>query len=129
MASACERIPAGEILWIRLTAPVSTYNAKVGDLVHGVVTQDVMCGDETVVPVGASVLGTVKSVRKVGLGVRHETAALKISFDEIAVTPDKSVAHRGFDSGSRQRPRAGVQRTSCTVFAAPTRCREPLPAA
>ena len=91
MASACERIPAGEILWVRLTAPVSSYNAKVGDLVRGVVTQDVMCGDETVVPVGAAVLGTVQTVRKVGLGIRHETAALKISFDEVAVTPDKSV--------------------------------------
>jgi hypothetical protein len=91
MASACERIPAGETLWIRLTAPVSTYNAKVGDLVQGVVTQDLMCGDETAVSVGASVLGTVQVVHKVGLGFRHETAALKITFREIAVTSDKSL--------------------------------------
>lgn len=91
MASACERIPAGETLWIRLTSPLSTYNAKVGDLVHGVVTQDVMCGDETVVPVGASILGKVQSVRKVGLGVRHETAALKFSFQEITVAPSNSL--------------------------------------
>jgi hypothetical protein len=91
MAFACERIPAGEVIWIRLTAPVSTYNAKVGDLVTGVVTQDVMCGDETAVSVGASVLGTVQAVRKVGLGVRHETAALKITFQQIAVTRDQSM--------------------------------------
>ncbi len=91
LASACERIPAGEVIWIRLTAPVSTYDAKVGDLVTAVVTQDVMCGDETAISVGASVLGTVQSVRKVGLGVRHETAALKITFQEIAVTRDQSM--------------------------------------
>jgi hypothetical protein len=91
MASACERIPAGEGIWVRLTAPVSTYSAKVGDLVNAVVTQDVMCGDETAIPVGASVLGTVKAVRKVGLGFRHETAALKISFDEVAVTQNMSL--------------------------------------
>src|ERR1700751_1698665 len=81
VASACERIPAGEVIWVRLSAPVSSYDAKVGDLGTGVVTQDVMCGDETVAPVGSAVLGTVQLVRKVGLGVRHETAALKISFD------------------------------------------------
>ena len=88
LAGACERIPAGETIWIRLTSPVSTYDAKVGDLVHGVVTQDVMCGNQMVVPVGAPILGTVQSVRKVGLGIRHETAALKIGFQEVAVTPN-----------------------------------------
>lgn len=91
MASACERIPAGETLWIRLVAPISTYDAKVGDLVQGVVTQDVMCGDETAIPVGASILGTVQIVHKVGLGFRHETATLKFSFQEIAVSSDQSV--------------------------------------
>lgn len=92
MASACQRIPAGETLWVRLTAPVSTYDAKVGDLVHGVVTQDLMCGDEMVVPIGSSVVGTVQAVRKVGFGVRHETAALKFSFQEIAVTSGQPLA-------------------------------------
>jgi len=91
MASACESIPAGEVIWLRLTSSVSSYNAKVGDLVTAVVTQDVMCGDETVVPIGSAMLGTVQSVRKVGLGVRHETAALKIGFHEMALTPDSSV--------------------------------------
>jgi hypothetical protein len=91
LACACDRIPAGETMWIRLTSPVSTYNAKVGDLVHGVVTQDLMCGIETVVSVGASVSGTVQIVRKVGLGVRHETAALKITFSEVATSPDAVV--------------------------------------
>ena len=92
VASACERLPAGETIWVRLTAPISTFSAKVGDTVQGVVTQDVMCGDELVVPVGASISGKVQSVRKVGLGVRHETAALKFSFQEIAVTSDKSLS-------------------------------------
>ncbi len=91
VASACERVPAGETLWVRLTSPVSSYNAKVGDVVHGIVTQDMMCGDETVFPIGASVQGKVELVRKVGLGVRHETAALKISFDEIDVSHDKAL--------------------------------------
>jgi len=91
LACACDRIPAGETIWIRLASPVSTYDAKAGDLVYGVVTQDVMCGGETVVPVGASIRGTVQTVRKVGLGFRHETAALKIGFREVVVAPDASL--------------------------------------
>ena len=86
LASACERIPAGETIWIRLTAPVSTYDAKAGDPVHGVVTQDITCGNETVAPLGSHVAGHVESSRRVGLGFRHETAALKISFDEIQIS-------------------------------------------
>jgi hypothetical protein len=91
LASACERISAGETIWIRLTSPVSTYDSKVGDLVYGVVTEDVICGNEIVVPVGAEVVGRVQSVRKVGLGIRHETAALKITFNEIAAAPGSSL--------------------------------------
>jgi len=90
-ATACDRLPAGETIWIRLTSPVSTFNAKVGDQVQAVVTQDVTCESETVFPVGAHVYGTVESVRKVGLGVRHETAALKIGFTEIAASSDTLV--------------------------------------
>jgi hypothetical protein len=88
---ACEQMPAGQTVWIRLTAPVSTYSAKVGDLVHGVVTEEVVCGEETIVPLGASVQGTVDSVRKVGLGFRHETAALKFEINQIEVAPDTTL--------------------------------------
>jgi LssY C-terminus len=84
---ACEQIPIGQTIWVRLTSPVSTYNAKVGDLIHGVVTQEVVCSGETVIPLGASVQGTVDSVRKVGIGLRHETAALKFDFNQIEVAP------------------------------------------
>jgi len=87
VAFACDRLPAGETIWIRLTSPVSTFDAKVGDQVHAVVTQDVTCDGATVFPVGAHVYGTVQSARKIGLGVRHETASLKIDFSEVGVSP------------------------------------------
>jgi hypothetical protein len=80
-AFACDRIPAGEPLWIRLAAPVSTYTAKVGDPVHAVLTQDLVCGDEIVLPMGTIVEGIVRSKHKVGLGIRHETAALELEFN------------------------------------------------
>jgi hypothetical protein len=88
-ALGCERVAAGEMIWIRLTSSVSTYNAKPGEPVHAVLTEDVTCGGDTLLPIGAAVRGTVQSVRKVGLGIKHETAALQITFTEISVAPDE----------------------------------------
>ena len=106
LALACEQLPAGDTIRVRLTAPISTYNAKVGDPVHAVVTEDVMCGDETIFPVGSSVAGSVLSVRKVGLGFRHETAALQIGFHGITAMPNQEVpidaALAGIDNAREQ---------------------------
>ncbi len=89
LALACDQLPTGQPLWIRLAAPVSTYTARVGDPVHGVLTGDVMCGSDVVLPMGTSIEGVVRSKRKVGWGIRHETAALELQFDR-AVTEDGS---------------------------------------
>jgi hypothetical protein len=91
-AFACDRIPAGEPLWIRLAAPVSTYTAKVGDPVHAVLTQDLVCGDDIVLPMGTSVEGVVRSKRKVGFGIRHETAALELEFNRADTESGTTVA-------------------------------------
>ncbi len=87
MAFGCDRIPAGKSLWIRLAAPVSTYTAKVGDPVHAVLTQDLVCDNEVVLPMGAPVEGVVRSKRKVGWGIRHETAALELEFNRAIAGP------------------------------------------
>ena len=79
-AFGCDKLPAGETLWIRLTAPVTTYTAKAGDPVHAVLTQDLVCDDEVVVPMGTPVEGVVRSRHKVGWGIRHETASLELEF-------------------------------------------------
>src|SRR6516165_5694837 len=80
---ACDELPAGQSLWIRLTDPISTYTAKVGDPVHAVLIQDLVCGHEVLVPMGTSVEGVVHSTHKVGWGIRHETAALELEFSQL----------------------------------------------
>ena len=87
MALGCDQIPAGQSLWIRLAAPVSTYTAKPGDPIHAVLTQDLVCENEIVLPMGTIIEGIVRSKRKVGWGIEHETAALKLEFNH-AVGPD-----------------------------------------
>ncbi len=90
-AFSCEEIPAGQNIWVRLTTPVSTYTAKAGDEVQGVLTEAISCDGETVFPVGAPVAGVVHSVRKVGWGIRHETAALDIRFGAVRASDGTSV--------------------------------------
>ncbi len=52
-------------------------------MVTGVLTEAIQCDGETDFPVGTHVTGTVRSVRKVGWGIRHETAALSIEFNQL----------------------------------------------
>jgi hypothetical protein len=91
-AVSCDQIPAGQTIWIRLSAPVSTYTAKPGDPVEGALTEAIKCDNDTSYPVGTHVSGVVHSVRKVGWGIRHETAGLTINFNQLQ-TPDGATAH------------------------------------
>ena len=88
---ACDELPAGQSLWIRLTDPISTYTAKVGDPVHAVLIQDLVCGHEVLVPMGTSVEGVVHSTHKVGWGIRHETAALELEFNQLDLDDNSTV--------------------------------------
>jgi hypothetical protein len=91
VAFGCDQIPAGQSLWIRLSAPVSTYTAKPGDPIHAVLTQDLVCENEIILPMGTLIEGIVRSKRKVGWGIEHETAALKLEFNH-AVGSDIDLA-------------------------------------
>ncbi len=82
-ALSCDQIPAGQTIWVRLSAPVSTYTAKPGDPVEGALTEAIKCDTDTDYPVGTHVSGVVHSVRKVGWGIVHETAGLTIYFDQL----------------------------------------------
>jgi hypothetical protein len=90
-ALGCDEAPQGQSLWIRLTSAISTYSAKVGDPVSAVLTQDVTCGPQVLIPMGTPVQGDVRGKHKVGLGIRHETAALDLEFTRALLGPDSIV--------------------------------------
>ena len=80
--------PAGTQLHIRLTTPVGSYASQPGDPVNGVLIAPVLASDgEVLLPEGSSVLGRVQSVKRVGLGLKHETATLELAFDQV-IQPD-----------------------------------------
>ena len=90
-AFGCDQLPAGQSLWIRLAAPVSTFTAKPGDPVHAVLTQGLVCENEVILPMGTLIDGVVRSKRKVGWGIRHETAALELEFNRAVAGPGEPV--------------------------------------
>ncbi len=92
LAFGCDGLAAGQTLWIRLSSPLTSYSAKPGDAVHAVLIESATCDNGVIFPVGTSIEGTVHSVRKVGWGIRHETAALDIRFDHAAVTEGAQVS-------------------------------------
>src|SRR5689334_15266255 len=81
-ASTCE-LPAGTMMWLRLSTPVSSYSSKPGNPVAAVLTEDLVCKDGLAVPAGTPVAGQVRAVKKVGWGFRHETASLRLEFNHL----------------------------------------------
>jgi LssY C-terminus len=90
-ALGCDQLPEGQLLWIRLSSPVSTYSAHVGDPVHAVLTQDVGCGDDVLLRMGTAIDGVVRSKRKVGWGIRHETAELELEFNQAMAADGSTI--------------------------------------
>jgi LssY C-terminus len=88
-------VPAGTRLEIRLTSTVGTYASKAGSPVTAVLIAPVHVGGELLLPAGSILTGTVKSVRRVGLGVLHETAAMSLEFTAIVLPDDETLPLSG----------------------------------
>ncbi len=74
--------PGASRVEARLLTPISTYSSKPGASVEAVVTTG-LCQEGASLPEGTTVQGAVKRVRKVGLGLIHETASLELDFETL----------------------------------------------
>jgi hypothetical protein len=63
-------VPAGTILTVTVTTPISSETAQVGDSWSGVVKNNVVVGEKTVIPSGSTVSGTVSAVKSAAKGDR-----------------------------------------------------------
>jgi len=82
-AAACEHIAAGKTFWVRLMDPVASYSSKLGTAVRAVLIQSPECDLAPVFPAGIEVDGQISAIRKVGMGLIHDTASVEIQFDRI----------------------------------------------
>src|ERR1017187_10253609 len=89
---AIRQAPAGTQVHIRLTTTVGSYASRAGTRVSAVLIAPVMVDGETVLPAGSVVSGNVKRAARVGLGIRHETAALDLEFNQVALPGGDPVA-------------------------------------
>jgi hypothetical protein len=88
---AVRQVPIGTQLHVRLTAAIGSYASKVGSPVPAVLIAPVEIDGQTVLPAGSTILGSVKRVTRVGLGIRHETAGLELGFDRLTLPGEAPV--------------------------------------
>src|SRR5450432_817745 len=83
--TAIRQAPAGTPVHIRLTTTVGSYASRAGTRLSAVLIAPVMVDGETVLPAGSVLSGNVRRTARVGLGIRHETAALDLEFNQLAL--------------------------------------------
>ena len=84
-ALAILHAPAGTQLRVRLTTSVASYSTRAGAPVNAILIAPAQMDGANILPAGAVLSGQVKKVMRVGLGFRHETAALELDFNRIAL--------------------------------------------
>ena len=83
-ASACDQVLAGQTFEIRLLQPLASYSAKPETKVRALLVESPQCDGSAVFPIGTIVEGYIQSVHRVGMGIRHETAALHVVFNRFS---------------------------------------------
>jgi len=73
----------------RLLTPVSSYSSKKGAVIRALVTTP-LCSPDRDLPQGIVLRGSLLKVRRVGLGLIHETASLEAGFDHLEL-PDGTI--------------------------------------
>ena len=82
---ACDQIPAGQTFEIRLLQPLASYSSKPNTSVRALLVESPQCDGSAVFPIGTIVEGYIQSVHRVGMGIRHETAALHVVFNRFSI--------------------------------------------
>ncbi len=86
-----EQIPAGATLEVRLEQPISSYSTRKGQQISCLLIAPVSEDGKVILPLGATLKGSVIAVRKVGLGFVHETAQIDLELDSLVLANGKSV--------------------------------------
>jgi len=90
LRALADPVSTGTKLEIRLKEPISSYATKKGTRISGVLIAPVTERGDMLLPLGTTVEGSVVSVRKVGIGVAHETARIQLQFDRVLLSDGKS---------------------------------------
>ena len=81
---ACDQVPAGQTFEIRLLQPLASYSSKPNTSVRALLVESPQCDGSAIFPIGTIVEGYIQSVHRVGMGIRHETAAIHLVFNRFS---------------------------------------------
>lgn len=84
--------PSEGELEVRLKTPLTSYDTKPGTPFECVVLRPLVSNNVVVIPQGAIVQGHVGRVTTVGLGIRHERAALDLNFENFVTSDGRTFA-------------------------------------
>jgi LssY C-terminus len=79
----CNEVRSGDAAWVRLIQPISSYSSKRGDPVRAIVIEAPLCDGVELLPQGTEISGTIEKVTRVGLGIVHESASIKLRFEDL----------------------------------------------
>ena len=77
--------PAGTPLHVRMTTAVGSFASRPGSPAEAVLIAPVKVNGATILPAGSTLTGEVTAVRRVGLGVVHDTSSLTLNFSSITL--------------------------------------------
>lgn len=83
--------PAGAPLRVRLTTTVGSWSSTAGTPVQAVLIAPLLIDGRTTIPAGCMLSGKIKSVTRVGLGIRHERASLGLEFSQLTLPGGKTI--------------------------------------
>jgi hypothetical protein len=86
-----QQVPAGTPLQVRLTNTVGSFSSTVGNPISAVLIAPVELDGREILPPGVTFSGKIKSVTRVGYGVRHETASLRLEFNHLILPNGRTV--------------------------------------
>lgn len=77
-------VPVGCKLQVRMQTPVASWSSSVDTPISAVLIAPVLVNGQVALPVGCILSGRVRSVARVGLGIRRERASLDLEFARIS---------------------------------------------
>ena len=83
LLGAAAEVHAGTRIKARLLTPVSSYHSKAGDSVEALVVPPACPEPTHALPSETVIAGTVENVHRVGLGLEHETARMRLRFSDL----------------------------------------------
>jgi hypothetical protein len=80
---ATDAVPSGTALHLRLRQTISWFGSKQDTPVSAILIQPVELDGQIVLPMNTELHGVVARVRRVGVGLSHETAQVDLQFDTL----------------------------------------------